>query len=398
MRLGMSVLRVRHLLLLAWILELTVSGGQAGDWLLLTHEAHSMFSATGLHVYTTSPPPQAGPLSLAVVRVMALAGRRYSADLAEVLNALVGWVLVMLVERTAVRVRGLPSADGSPALMATTFGLGLLVLQVWGQLTGTFLHTDDVLAGAAIVLTALWTAEDRSRAAGLAAGAAVCCKPWAVAAVPLLMGLHSRRRVSLGCAAAVIGACWLPFFIAAPHSVGAGGYGYPISPESPVRFLGMHSRVSPGWLRDTELLGIPIAGVVAARRRAWYAAAGAALLVRLLLDPLAGDLYYYTAVPMLCLAGYEMAAGGVPWRTPVLWVGMWLDTFVLPMHSLAAVSCITLIVLLADMCLWPGRHRMPPPGSRAAGPDARDPARSLGRSLGSDRAADFPVPDPVATG
>jgi hypothetical protein len=368
MRLSGFVLRLRHLVLLAWILVLTATGGQTGDWFLLAQEAHALFGSAGLHLYALSPPSQAGPVSLVVVRVMDLAGS-HSAVVAEVFNALTGWFLVWIAERTAVRVRGLPSADASPILMATTLVLGLLVLQVWGQLSGAFLHVDDALAGTGIALTVLWTAEDRYRAAGVAAGLAVCCKPWALAALPLLLGLRSRRVAAFGAAAAVMVCCWAPFFVADPHSLSAGSFGYPVSPESPVRALGLHAKYSPKWLRDTELIGILLAGSAAARRRCWYAAAAAGLLARLLLDPLTGDLYYYNAVPILCMAGYELAAGGLAWRTPLLAAGMWLDTFVLPLHWLSPVSCATLLVLLVNLCLWPGRHgrsgEPPSAGARA---------------------------------
>jgi hypothetical protein len=341
------ILAVRHPILLAWILLLTYLGGGSGDWSLLSNAAHALFGSAGLHVFADNPTLQAGPPSLVVVRGLDLTGR-HVIGLVQVLLAIDGWLLLWLAERAGVKVAGLSSATDDTRLCATTLLLGLLVLEVWSQLSGGFLHVDDALALTATALAVRFVLEDRWLPAALAAGSAGAFKPWAIVAIVLVAGLDGHRVRSLLVAVAVPVLCWAPFLIGVPGTLHAASPPLPVSKFAIVHLFGV-SGLTPSWLRAAELaVALALAAACAARGN-WLGAAAVGITARLLLDPLTLD--YYTAGAVMALAGWEIATRQTPWRTVSVWAGLWVAPKVVPLTMIGPLRLVTVGLVVVVTCL-----------------------------------------------
>lgn len=283
-----TVIRWRYPLLAVWSALLAVPAFRWGhdvqgpDWAVLRYAGRSLFgleNVPALHLYAERPDVQVGPPALALNGAAQWLFARHGGlggDIA-VLTVIIalGLIAVWALEGVAARFR--PDAP-MVALIA-----GVVLMAVWAGDLGGWGHIEDALALTGILVAARCVGAQRWWQAGLCAGLAVSCKPWAVMAVPVLLGLSQYRVKALGLAAIIAVVPWLPFLLADAHNVAVGHYWWPVVSGSGLHALGF-GPVTPDWLRPVEFaVGFIAAAVVA--RRSWVAAPFAGVAVRVALDP-----------------------------------------------------------------------------------------------------------------
>ena len=205
-------------------------------------------------------------------------------------------------------------------------------------------HPEELLGAAFVVVAALWAAEGRSLAAGVALGLALATKQWAAIAVLPVLAVAPAHRLRLGMIAfALVAVLTLPVVIAdangfygATRQAGwAGTRVYPFNgvwPLAPTedRVVSVGGDMSvvtvreiPVWLAHLlhpaiVLLAVPLTAAALFVRRRFraedvFALLALAFLIRCLLDPI--DNAYYHVPFVLSLAFWE----GLGWkRTPLL--------------------------------------------------------------------------------
>jgi hypothetical protein len=215
-------------------------------------------------------------------------------------------------------------------------------------------HPEDPLAGALSVAAILLAARARPGWAGLALGAAIATKPWAVIVAPLALAAAGPRPRLVAGAAAGAGLLLAPFLVAdlghaATTAGGASGSGWifhpwqvwwPLRTEHPLPG-GFVTYTGPDWVaRLAHPIVVaaslpPAAAWALCRRRAPVAAHNAlgvlalVLLLRCLLDPWNGP--YYAVPFVLALAAWEAVRGrGLPVLAIAAAVLTWLTTVRVP--------------------------------------------------------------------
>lgn len=291
--------RLHHLLLAAWTLiwlAVELPGG-GYSWHYFVLGAHALVGRGvpaghgGLHLYAHYPQLQIGPLALLAAVPFVFSGLGNGHLPAEVAMTLLGFVLVLVVERLARS--WLPAARFRSARVALLLGAGAF-LPIWTELSAHFGHLDDALALTLAVLALGPALAGQGITAGVLLGLSVDAKPWALVFLPLLLVLAGpQRRRAVIAAVAAIGIAWLPFVLADPATLHAAHFTIVNEPASALRALGVHSARTPSWDRLAQGgLGLA-AGWVAVRRRRWAAVLLVGLDLRLMLDPAVYD--YYTA-------------------------------------------------------------------------------------------------------
>jgi hypothetical protein len=264
-------------------------------------------TGAGLHLYATHPQLQIGPLALLA---------------ATPLNGLSFWLsgAIAAVAIAATAPLMLLSLSHLPGLTMSNRQRGLaaaVLMPVWAELAVHYTHLDDALALLLLVSAIHAVARSRSLAATLLLTASAGAKPWALAFVPLLLALprmHWRRSAATWLAAVV--AAWLPFVLADPRTLHAGGFSIPNVACSSLRALGVTAASTPPWDRPVQLLVGVALGAFAVRRGRWLVVPAVVLAVRMLLDP--GAYPYYTAGLVLTTVVVD-----VGWRrTRWPWVSM----------------------------------------------------------------------------
>lgn len=287
----------------------------------------------GLHVYAHLPYLQIGPLSFAAAAGLALGWPFHEHGAATVLGAVLLIATVRCGELAAFTSRGAIDRDkvrtvsllASPAL-----ALG------WADTMVNWGHLDDVLALA--LLAAAWLANRRDRAAltGLLVGLATGAKPWALLGVALMLSCSRANAIRLlGGATAVCLAVWLPFALAAPHTLAAlTRFSIGIQPGSLLH--GVYGHVpAPRWVRIAQLgTGLLLASLAGRQNRPELILC-AGLLLRLMLDP--GDFSYYTSELLFGVLLVELyrAPSLSAWRATGIavylpWTMLNFDPFVIP--------------------------------------------------------------------
>jgi hypothetical protein len=259
--------------------------------------------ACGLHVYASHPDLQIGPLSFAVAALVVWWPGDDGLKLGCIAMMLAGLLALLIVEYNAYR--SIDRAD-RPRLQRRVFLAGLVFLPVWADLAVHFAHLDDVLA---LVFTA-WAVRavgrERPVEVGLALSLATISKPWAIAFLPLVLALPSRRLTAAAFALVPPVLVALPFVLADSHTLTAAKFGIPNAAASSLRVLGVASSVTPQWDRPAQFaLGI-LLGVWAVRRQRWPAIVMLAATARIVLDP--GVYSYYTAALLLGTLIWDLQA------------------------------------------------------------------------------------------
>jgi hypothetical protein len=284
------------------------------DWPLLSAGGTGLFNAHPLSVYANTPYLQAGPPGLVVVRALNLLPGGSGPWIAYILLAFLGWYLIYLAERWTVPESTWRSAPLGAGLRTLT--VGAMVLGQWAWLAGFAPHPEDAMAILCFLFAVRAVMTRRELAAAVLIGLAAAWKPWAVTALPLVMGCSHKIR-ALVIAVAIPAACWLPFIIGDHSTLSAVGHGFPLMQNSPIRMLGLSGTTIPDWWRSVQLGGALAVAALAARRD-WRVAFAAGCAMRLLLDP--AGLGYYDAGLIMITALTERLIGLRPWRTAALWV------------------------------------------------------------------------------
>lgn len=273
-----------------------------GGWAMLGWAPN--YHHSGLHLYSTNPNIQVGPLALAAIGALGkLPGTETGRFVVVALTFVLALVTLRAVERTALAVGVTARRAAATVLLAGPFLIGAFALiALYSHLEDALAITGTALAVAAIANRRPWWIP------ALLLGAAVLCKPWAIVGLPLLLQLDSRDRArGFGVAAAVAFLPWLPFVIAAPDTVSElGTIGNYVMPHSVLGALGFTvNSGAPTGIRTLEmLLGTCFAGLVVLRGR-WLAAPLAAVAGRMLLEP--RWFFYYGASALAAALLWDLA-------------------------------------------------------------------------------------------
>jgi hypothetical protein len=288
---------------------------RVGDWHYFVEGSNLLAGRTaagapsgGLHLFAHYHYMHMGPLSLAAVwPLRAISGNGLLPAL--VLMAVLGPVVLLVLERAALAIRSDPSS--TELIQLTTLGGGLLLLHSWGLAAGPIGHLDDVLTMSFCAVAVWGVATRRPLVAGVAIGLAVAAKPWGIALLPIILAFDRRGRVRGAVSAGLVAAlAWLPFVLGDPGTVKAGAFDVANDAASALRAIGIETARTPGWLRPTQaLLGLAV-GVAACLIGRWPGALLAALAVRLGLDPAVFG--YYTPALVLGALVWDLLGARKP--------------------------------------------------------------------------------------
>ena len=207
--------------------------------------------------------------------------------------------------------------------LAGSFSLSsaqLTVLQFWFGVAVLmpslcWSHPEDVLALGFLLYSLTAAREERTTAAALHLAVAICCKQWAIVAIPFL---YLRTRPGHG-GRFLLGSILPPALLAAfPLAVdwpdASQALLFPTFPAH-VRF-GHHSLLLQALVglagphasvlaRFTEIAAAPVVALLLRRysESTQLAGLGAVLLLRLVLEPVVFPYYICPAITVLCLAG-----------------------------------------------------------------------------------------------
>jgi hypothetical protein len=288
---------VRHrwwiLLALALVVSLRAVGYGHGDWDYFVAASRRLFDEPapgwpgpgGLRLYATNPDVVTGPLTLALVRLAALAGTAPGYAIGVVAANLLGVAAIAAVERAAVAL--------DRARPTTTLVGGVVVIVAWSELAA-YGHLDDAFALAAVCIALLAIARGEPVLTGVALGAAVASKQWGVMFLPLLLALPGRARVQAAIWAGVVSAlAWAPFLLAGPKMLEQRGLHQIVADDSVFAVFDYDRLEGPTWVRGAQVaIGIALVAICVWQRR-WPGAILLALAARVALDPATWT--YYTA-------------------------------------------------------------------------------------------------------
>ena len=323
----------------------------------------------GLHLYATHPQLQIGPLTF--VAAAPVSGLSASVS---------GWVAAAAISAAGPAM--LLSLSHLPHLTITDRQRGLaaaVLLPVWAELAVHYTHLDDALALVLLLAGMHAIARCRTIPAALLLAASADAKPWALAFIPLLLVLPRDRwqRAMLVWLAAVA-AAWLPFVLADPQTLHAGGFAIHNVASSSLRALGVTAASTPSWDRPVQLFLGAALGVVAVRRGRWLVVPAVVLSVRMLLDP--GAYPYYTSGLVLATVVLDVCWRRTRW--PWVSMGVVLGLYavramgpltptneVLGWLRVATILCVLAVALGPD---W-RQHRVHWPGQDQSAGDRRIP-------------------------
>lgn len=371
-RLVLGLLRYRYgvITLVLGVVAVPQFGRTDGDWGFFRRGSELLFGVErpylpwpgGLQLYANYPEIQVGPLALLAATPGRLAGDLgWKVTSAVMLAAIVP--LIWLLERTF-------HEGASRRQEAVVLVGGSLSAASWVSLAGAYLHLDDVLALATMVVACWAVGRGRPVLAGAMIGLGAASKPWAVWFLPMLaVGGPTSAILGVMAAGAVAGAAWLPFLVGDPGTTGAFRPQVDVGRASVLRLVGVESGLGPGWVRPVQSLGAVAAGIAAAARRRWWAVPVVVLSVRLLTDP--GTYPYYGSGLMVGSLVYDLGARR---RLPVASIVAFATVVVpglgegwpLVRAVLRALGCGALLVLALAPSPRGGRHDEGPTGGNGA--------------------------------
>jgi hypothetical protein len=185
-------------------------------------------------------------------------------------------------------------------------------------------------------------------------------KPWAVFFLPMLWALPRNRVRSVGLAVGVSAAAWLPFVLADRHTLDAGAFTIYNWPDSTLQVLGVHSQMTPEWVRPAQLVACLAVGVVAVWRGRWYAVPLAAIATRMLLD--GGTWSYYAAGLLLgaLLVDAIASTRTVPWTTICVFAAIrGLPFLVQGASTRGPLRTAVLLLCVGGALVGAGRYELP---------------------------------------
>src|SRR6202022_2108725 len=173
------------------------------SWHFFVSGSHLLFDGSGLNLYAQHPELQIGPLAFVVAAPLTLLG-----NLAQPV------ALVLMTAAGVACLYAIASLVSPLHRQRRMFLAALVLMPAWTVLSVRFGHLDDVLALLLAAGAIRAVASNRAGLAGLALGAAVAAKPWAVGFIPLLLVLDRQRLAALGTSLAAVVAAWAPFAVA----------------------------------------------------------------------------------------------------------------------------------------------------------------------------------------
>lgn len=266
----------------------------------------------GLHLYADYPFLQIGPPALLLGHVLEI-GPREGAFAAGAVIQLLGLLTVVVLDHVSRRERW--------ARLASLTG-GALLLAVWTSLAHAR-HLDDALAlgsmtGAAVALT-----RGKPVVCGLLLGLAAASKPWAIAVLPMSLGLSDRRsRITAVLAAiGVILLFWGPFVLADLRTLRLGQVHVPFALDSAPAAVGARGISNSEHLRLLQFVGGLVLATLVAALGAWHLVPITAFSLRLLIEPFPYQ-YYMASLAAAALIADLTRHSRVPWLTAVV-VASW---------------------------------------------------------------------------
>src|SRR6202022_3976659 len=279
------------------------------SWHFFVSGSHMLFNGAGLNLYAEHPELQIGPLAFLVAAPLT-----YLGDAAQPV------ALILMTAAGPLSLAWLAPLVPDPHRRLRVFLGALVLMPAWTVLSVRFGHLDDVVALVLAVGALRAIVANRAALAGLALGAAVAAKPWALGFIPLLLVLDKQRLAAAGSALAGVIAAWAPFMVANPATLAALRPPVGVAPSSGLHALGYRGDLIPAWDRVGQFVLGPLAALAPVLRGRWPGVFLAAIAVRLALDP--KDNPYYIGGAALAAVIFDLLATRwtFPWGTgaPVL--------------------------------------------------------------------------------
>jgi hypothetical protein len=282
------------------------------SWHFFVSGSHLLFDGAGLNLYAEHPELQIGPLAFLVAAPLTSLGGAAQPVALLLMTAAGPLSLAWIAPLVPDRQRHL-----------RVFLAAIVLMPAWTVLSVRFGHLDDVVALVLAVGALRAIGANRAALAGLALGAAVAAKPWALGFIPLLLVLDKQRRVAAGGALAGTIAAWAPFLIANPATLAALRPPVGVAPSSGLHTLGYQGDLIPAWDRVGQLVLAPVAALGPVLRGRWPGLFLVAVAVRLAMDP--KDNPYYIGGAALAAVIFDLLATRwtIPWATLVTVVLLW---------------------------------------------------------------------------
>src|SRR6202047_114620 len=178
------------------------------SWHFFVSGSHLLFDGAGLNLYAEHPELQIGPLAFLV-----------AAPLTSLGDAAQPVALILMTAAGPLCLAWIARLVPDPHRRLRVFLAALVLMPAWTVLSVRIGHLDDVVALGLAVGALRAVAANRAALAGLALGAAVAAKPWALGFIPLLLVLDRQRLAAAGSAFAGGIEGWAPFMIANPATL-----------------------------------------------------------------------------------------------------------------------------------------------------------------------------------
>jgi hypothetical protein len=294
-----------------WAWHMWPSSGLS--WHFSVDGARLLLHGSGLNLYADAPWLQTGPLSLVVAALL----RPLPANVGK------GVALVAMTAAGPLLIAALTPLVAPAGRHRRMFIAAIVLIPAWTVLSVRWGHLDDVLAMVFAIVALRAVSADRPVLAGVALGAAVAAKPWAVGFVLLLLVLPRGRLRAAAAAAAVTALAWAPFVLANPRTLGALHPPVGLSPASGLHALGVRGVMVPAWGRTAQLLLSPAAAAAAVLSRGLPGVLLVSVAVRLALDP--KDNAYYIGSAALAAVVFDLLGTSwtIPWTTMATIIVFW---------------------------------------------------------------------------
>ena len=282
------------------------------SWHFFVSGSHLLFNGAGPNLYAEHPELQIGPLAFLV-----------AAPLTSLGDAAQPVALILMTTAGPLCLAWIARLVPDPHRRLRVFLAALVLMPAWTVLSVRFGHLDDVVALVLAVGALRAVAANRAALAGLALGAAVAAKPWALGFIPLLLVLDRQRLAAAGSAFAGVIAAWAPFMIANPATLAALRPPVGVAPSSGLHALGYRGDLIPAWDRVGQFVLAPVAALAPVLRGRWPGLFLVAVAVRLALDP--KDNPYYIGGAALAAVIFDLLATRwtIPWATLVTVLLLW---------------------------------------------------------------------------
>jgi hypothetical protein len=309
----------------------TQSNPSGLSWHFFSTGSQLLFHGSGLNLYAQHPELQIGPLAFLVAAPLTLLG-----DAAQPV------ALILMTAAGPLCLAWVSPLVPPPHRRLRVFLAALVLMPAWAVLSVRFGHLDDVLALVLAVVALRAVVANRAGLAGLALGAAVAAKPWALGFIPLLLVLDRQRLAAAVSALGAIVAAWAPFIIGNPGTIGALRPPVGVAASSGLHALGYRGDLIPAWDRVGQFVLGPLAALAPVLRGRWPGLFLAAVAVRLALDP--KDNPYYIGGAALAAVIFDLLATRwtIPWATLVTVVLLWQPWAVDYAHRLETSTGLSL--------------------------------------------------------